>query len=338
MKIRYCTVKPDGAISWYRVAGVLNKLKRIDPSIKAELAAELNWDILMDTDILFLSNPYELSQYQAAMMAKELNVKIWIDYDDDVLNIPPTHPDYKYFSSFGIKENIWRTLEVADVVTVTTEALKESILEYNKNVVIIENAFNNFNYTLPDEYNDDSESFMWRGGHTHWDDLVTVVQSLMQISTTNPEWHFDFLAKEIDVRHITRFIPNSFYTGEMPLLVCFQTMRIKKPGIFIHPLVDNQFNRAKSNISWIEATAAGAMCIMPDLPEFCKPGVVTYKDNDGFLKEVNYYMKHPEARAEKFHESREYIMNKLCLSTVNEKRYDVIKNLFSSKKPDLKLV
>ena len=339
MKIRYCTAKPDGAISWYRVAAPLLKLKKLDPNIDIQYTPELNWDILADTDILYIQNPYEHGQYLAACMAKDMNIKLWVDFDDDVLNIPVTHPDYRYFSNFGIKETIWKSLEMADVVTVTTPALRDSFLEYNKNTFVIENAFNDYNQVLPDHSNV-SETILWRGGHTHWDDLVTVLQEIKQISIKRPEWIWNFVGRENDVRHIIRFIPNSFFTGELTLLQSFHIMKNSAPSIFVHPLVDNQFNRAKSNIAWIEATMAGAIAIVPEFPEYYKPGSVTYKDGKEFLFFMETYMKDEQARETLFQESKKYIIDNLLLSNVNKKRIDIIDFLFSYKikKPNLKVV
>ena len=336
MKIRYCTTRPDSAISWYRVAGVLQYLRHLDPTIETVLTFELNWDVLADTDILFISNPFERGQHDAACMAKDMNVKVWIDFDDDVLNVPVTHPNHKYFSDFNVKEVIWRTLEVADVVTVSTAAIKESFAEYNQNIFVIENAFNNYVLGLP-EHSNNTEIIAWRGGETHWDDLVTVFQEMKKISQTRPEWIWNFIGREEDTRHITRFIPNSFHTGRIQHLLYYKCLKNIKPSIFIHPLVDNDFNRAKSNIAFIEATFAGACPIMPDLPEFdaCED---KYNSPQGFYSTMIQNMNNSEIQEMSFQKNKKYIIENLLLSDINKKRLDVIKFLFEPKKTKMKLV
>ena len=330
MKIRYCTNKPDSAISWYRVAGVLQYLRHLDPTIEAQLTFELNWNVLADTDILFVSNPFERGQHDAVCMARDMNVKIWVDFDDDVLNVPVTHPNYKYFSDFNIKEVIWRTLEVADVVTVSTAAIKESFAEYNENIFVVENAFNNYVLGLP-EISNDTEIICWRGGETHWDDLVTIFQEMKKLSQVRPEWTWNFIGREEDTRHVTRFIPNSFHTGRIPHLMYYKCLRNIKPSIFIHPLEDNQFNRAKSNIAFIEATFAGACPVMPDLPEF-KPCIDSYTTKQNFSHLMDVTMNNHDFRESSFQTNKKYIIENLMLSEINKKRIDVIKFLFGPKK------
>jgi hypothetical protein len=42
------------------------------------------------------------------------------------------------------------------------------------------------------------------------------------------------------------------------------------------PLHVSDFNRAKSNIGWIEAVHAGAITVAPDFQEWRRPGVINY--------------------------------------------------------------
>jgi hypothetical protein len=98
------------------------------------------------------------------------------------------------------------------------------------------------------------------------------------------------------------------------------------PNIFIYTLQDNPFNAAKSNISWIEATYAGAAFIGPEfLPEFVQSGIINYnksmsvtfenvKENYKSLEIVNNL-------------SWDYILKNLLLSSVNNLRYQSILGL-----------
>ena len=48
------------------------------------------------------------------------------------------------------------------------------------------------------------------------------------------------------------------------------------PFLHLYPLPDTAFNRAKPPTAWLEASAVGAACIGPDLPEWQKPGMIHY--------------------------------------------------------------
>ena len=325
MKIRYFCTNPHNAISWYRAAGGLEKLKYIDPSIQVHLTEQVDWQSFIDADIVYIQNPYDWAQYMAAVFAKEMGLPVWIDYDDDVLNIANTHPRFVDFSAITVKEVIWKSMELADVVTVPTAALALTAKEYNKHVVVVPNAFNDYNMVMPGCSNE-TDSIAWRGGDTHWDDLDDLHVAFKALSEKHPEWSWHFIGLDADTKHITRDMPNSFaIAGKhlLPLITCFQKMRDTKPAVFIHHLIDNLFNRAKSNISWIEATMSGAATLMPALPEFDRPGVAAYSSVEEFMGSMEKLMKSDNLREKLFQESRTYILDNLKLSNINKIRVDI---------------
>jgi hypothetical protein len=56
-------------------------------------------------------------------------------------------------------------------------------------------------------------------------------------------------------------------------------LRGTSPDYIVVPLVNDAFNRCKSNIAWIEATNAGAVTIAPSyLPEFRGPAMHPLQD------------------------------------------------------------
>jgi hypothetical protein len=88
------------------------------------------------------------------------------------------------------------------------------------------------------------------------------------------------------------------------------------------PLVDNEFNRAKSNIAWLEGTWAGAKTIASDLPEFNKPGVTVYKP--GELPRNNFT---PDSEI-----SWDYISKNLTLDLINASREHILDTLYQQVK------
>ena len=331
MKIRYFAENTHDAVSWYRVAGPLQKLKYLDPSIEVEHTKDVDWHHLMDADIVFISNPYQPSHAMAMYAAHELGIPVWVDYDDDVLNIPVDHPRYKAFSDFAIKETIWHCMEKAQVVTVPTPALAETVKNYTNHVFVIENAFNDYNQILPAHANN-TDIIAWRGGVTHWEDLDTLADEIKLLGTRHPEWSWEFIGRRIDVKHIIKGMTNAnvhdwTQNDLMPLLTYFQKLKKIAPAVFIHPLIDNQFNRAKSNIAFIEGTLAGAMCLMPELPELLLTGAQLYQSGKDFTSTLEAAMKNDEYREKVFQLQREHILTCLKLSEINKKRVVVARLL-----------
>jgi len=99
----------------------------------------------------------------------------------------------------------------------------------------------------------------------------------------------------------------------------FDKIKEIAPEAFIFPLEDNDFNRCKSNIAWIEATLAGAACIASTLPEFHNVPTVP-------LSYSQYGYDTLALRIE-FNLSRQYISEHLRLSQINHQRAQVVQML-----------
>jgi hypothetical protein len=78
------------------------------------------------------------------------------------------------------------------------------------------------------------------------------------------------------------------------------------------PLQDNQFNDSKSNIAWIEATLAGAVC------------VTNYAHKPGWEWAIDHFTDNTDFIASQWAASKEAIIKHFNLLTVNEVRYNHI--------------
>jgi len=72
---------------------------------------------------------------------------------------------------------------------------------------------------------------------------------------------------------------------------------------------------------------SGAVTIAPDMPEWRRPGITTYKTPDEFETKINELMSDEKLRCNNFDLSLEYINENLLLSKVNRKRIEVIEQL-----------
>jgi len=315
---------PHGACSYYRSYGVFPYLSRLDDRIKIDPISEIEWHVITNTDILYLERPQSVEFYSACKMAKDFNVKLWVDYDDSLFDVPEYNPCHEHFSKEDTKKIIVECLKMADVVTTTTPALKGLYSKYNDNVQIVENAFNDYNYTLPDEPSD-QEALCWRGSTTHRQDLLGVASEMFQLAKEHPEWGWIFIGN--DVWYITDGIPKHYQQNELPILKYFKFLKNSQPAIQLAPLAFNRFNVGKSNIAWIEGTFAGAVCIGPRMPEWNRPGILSYGNAESFRALLEGLMTDSSLRERLFNESKEYIQDNLCLSKINQKRKDIVEGL-----------
>jgi hypothetical protein len=101
----------------------------------------------------------------------------------------------------------------------------------------------------------------------------------------------------------------------------FNTLRLNNPEWLAVPLNDNAFNKAKSDLAFLEGTwIGGAAIIAPEwLPEFYHDGVLHYGE-----KALSYLIKGIKNNKYKsfayYNEAVQYIKNNRLLSKVNEVR------------------
>ena len=94
------------------------------------------------------------------------------------------------------------------------------------------------------------------------------------------------------------------------------------------PLVDHEFNKAKSNIALIEALLSGIPAIAPiSMPEFDRPGVIRYKGNADIPKVFSRIAQGQYNKEEIVKEGQEWL-EEIRLSKVNELRVKAIETMW----------
>jgi hypothetical protein len=304
--------------------GVFPKLNHLDSHIDVELTDQIDWFLMSDADIVFMERPQTPNMRKGAHLVKDFGVKLWIDFDDNLFRLPDYNPNKSFFDSPTTKGCIVDCLKIADVVTVATESIKHEFEKYNKNIIVIPNAFNDYNYTLPKNPSL-NKILQWRGSMTHRSDLLSCADEIFDVAARNEEWGWSFIGNEL--WYMTEFIKNSKALAEMPSIQYWKYIKNVNPAIQLVPLVFNTFNEGKSNISWIEGIYSGACAIAPDMPEWRKPGIETYRTPTEFKTKLDALVNDEKLRRDNFDLSLEYINDNLLLSKVNRKRIEVIEQL-----------
>jgi len=324
MKIRVCSENPHGACSYYRTMGVFPKLKEIDKSIDVELTDQIDWFLMSDADIVYMERPQNPNMKKAAHLVKDFGLKLWIDFDDNLFCLPHYNPHKPLYDSPVTRDCIIDCLKIADVVTVATEGIKKEYSRYNENIVVIPNAFNDYNYRLPKNPSL-NRIVQWRGSMTHRNDLLSCSDGIFEAASKNDEWGWSFIGN--DLWYMTDYIKKSKAHQEMPHIQYWKYIRSVNPAIQIVPLVFNFFNECKSNISWIEGVYSGAVTIAPDMPEWRMPGITIYKEPAEFEAKINELMNNEKLRRNNFDLSLGFINENLLLSKVNRRRVEIVEQL-----------
>jgi hypothetical protein len=330
MDILFLNYDRTGACSFYRSSGIIADLKKktghnIISAAWSEIA--MNWATIVDFDIICFLRPYNKPALDLCEYIKDCGVALWVDYDDNLLCIPEDNKATATYGSKDVQDSIKAILTLADVVTVTTEPLRDSYKEFNKNIEIIPNAFNDSilkRGILPAR----KKIALWRGSDTHQLDLLAYGAPINQAVNEFPEWLFYFVGFNPWVLNIIdNSLPakNKGYLKDMDIIHYFHTVMKIAPSVLHVPLNDCLFNRCKSNIAAIESAFFGAVCICPDYWNI--PGAISYTTPESYfeaLKNIltgNYNVEiHNQI-------TWEYVMDNLRLSSMNVKRVEVINSL-----------
>jgi hypothetical protein len=327
MKILLVSPNKDDSTSFYRSFGVFGSLKHYvkDLQIIAFDGSPLTWSDFAQLDCAVFQRPYSNFHWNSIQYLKEMGVPVWVDYDDNLHEVPDDNPNFISFNSIEIKKNILEIITIADVVTVSTQALKDYFLPANKNIHVVPNAFNDYFFkekTLPER----SEVVAWRGSNTHVMDLMAYGQAIANNINAHQtlKWMFlgyhpFFLNSLAPGRFISRPPIDPFIYHRQLMVLAARIMHV--------PLVENAFNLCKSNIAQIEATWSGAACLVPNWIEWDIPGAVKYNNEKEYDALLDGMCKGEINLAEKRKISWEYIQDNLILSKVNLKRAEILNSL-----------
>jgi hypothetical protein len=262
-------------------------------------------------DAVHYRSPFNLSQYYDIMVAKSAGCKIWLDYDDDLINEGTFAPlsDLKGFSNFCLPD----ILKLADIVTVTTFNLLDQYQKHAPDVpmMVIPNAWNDYILPFNPKRNLSGDVFT-RGNYTKEFDFYAHQAAITNITSKNPDRTFKFLGYQ--PAFCTGF-PNAVRLPETNQVYEYLTSKPNCSFSF-YPLSDNITNHSKSNIFWLESTYFGASALVPEFYEGLGTGYSKYDFEEKFNEMVE--------TGGDWQDSVDMINEKLLLSKVNSLRQEVV--------------
>lgn len=317
----------DGT-SLYRAYGPLGHLGSEIEDVKIMTSETFNWPVFSMVDGIFMQRPYSTNHFQIADMARCNSVPIWTDYDDDLFRVPRSNPTHKTYGSQGVQKEIAKIIAMSEVVTVSTQQIKDNISKLNDNIIVIPNALNEKVFKhRPEKPVLRNPMMFWRGSPTHDKDMMYFTGEMAELARKYPKFSWCFMGHPFWWTVEQMPSENLIMAEGVDPIEYFEVILKISPAAVIVPLYDNDFNRTKSNIAWIEATYAGAVCIAPNWPEWQKPGVLVYDSPSEFKRLCELVITGEIDIESKVKESWAYIQGYLTLKTVNPKRVDLIRKL-----------
>lgn len=337
MRIAIVSKGDNNAVWYYRILPWLY-LGRQNYEITVTVVNPANLNafesVIPGYDVLIVQRPSARRDYEAMLLAKQYNVRVLVDYDDLLFQVPNVNIAAQHFGKDEVQETILNCYKLCDHVVVSTDPLADYIEQaFGKRPQVINNAHNDivmpiFQPTMNEPKNGIS-TVLWRGSNTHLGDLMKYRDAFQDFA--NIDFHFWGAAPDLALGrdyggHMDTWNYKPWQPG-MPDY--FKKGKILQPNFVVVPLEDNPFNRCKSNIGWLEATYFGAVCLASCLPEFEKPGVVLINDSDSlhaWFKDIDEDFTQRELL---FYDSVQEIKKNYLLSRVNQQRAEALKTIWS---------
>jgi GT2 family glycosyltransferase/tetratricopeptide (TPR) repeat protein len=231
----------------------------------------LNANILRSQIIVVQRGMPSCLPYSALRDAiKNPAVKIVFELDDALTQLPGSNPHCGYFRA--MRPQLETYLRNADLVTVSTPRLKEIYSGFNENIEVLPNTLDpRIWQSLPGPTRADGKvRILFSGTLTHQSDLGLIEKAIEQvIQELGDKVEFLFwgnppasLGHLPQVRHISEFSTDYAQYAQ----------RLKCSGVdlAIVPLEATPFNRAKSNIKWLEYSACKIPGIFTAIDPYCQ--------------------------------------------------------------------
>ena len=342
--MRRITVLPlfpaTDATGFYRGMGALANLKHMMPELEIMFSSEqsLGWVPIALADVLYMQRPFTGRDVLTMQAARRAGLPVWIDYDDDLLNIPDDNPTAAMYQRPELQRAFLQCLQTADHVSFSTAELAKRYGGQTREHSVIPNAFPD--HVVRDRKPGDVikqktegvSEILWRGTPTHRKDVWSVSKVLIDGLIANAEkYRFSMIGDrhwQVGDGLAAKSHLVNYMNPISDILDYYETLREVAPRVMLSPLVDNPLNRSKSNIMWIEATYAGAMVVAPDWMEWQRPGVVNYDGTPaGFAAALDSVLQMPAWQVEQHNLAAWKLVPKNRLSVVNEQRRRLLEQL-----------
>jgi glycosyltransferase involved in cell wall biosynthesis len=189
------------------------------------------------------------------------------ELDDDLLAIN-THrnPLGQMLRSPEQRRVMVEAIRSADLVTVSTEPLAKSMSRLNRKVVVLPNALppQIMHVPLSTRRGTNPVLIGWQGSHTHEFDWLLIRDVVAQVLGEHPNVLMRFLGMAYPDKLPRGKLSHRPWTTDLDL----HYRRSAAFDIGLAPLENNQFNRAKSGLKFMEGAALGVPMVCSRVPAY----------------------------------------------------------------------
>jgi len=243
--------------------------------IQGVVAGEPRPEYIAGADLVCFQRDFSrhFKAYQGVLSeARARGVPVVMDLDDNLLALPPDHPDRLAGDFADSLPALIHALLSADALTVTTPELQQELLPFNKNVLVLPNYLDGdlWQFRRPVLRAQDAPiNILFMGTPTHIPDLNGISEALRGTARRfGDKVRFTFFGAQppeglADIAQVAYHPVRSFDYRQFQ-----QEFRQLEADIALAPLQDNLFNRCKSAIKFMEYSALGLPGVYAALPPY----------------------------------------------------------------------
>lgn len=287
------------------------------------------------------ANPAEIEKL--VMRVRQAGGQLVYALDDDFLTL-----DTRGMPRFTIErcESVRLLLREADQVLVTTVELGRSVADYNSHIVVLPNMLDErllLGGRLASPFAERRLVIGYMGTTTHDDDLLLILPALKSLAQMYPGRlafqliagvaHDETLALLADLP--LRVLHLDPAEVEYPLFMLWFTGQIRW-DIALAPLVDNVFNRSKSDVKYLDYSAIGAAGIFSRVPAYtgsvlhCETGWLAENTSEAWVEALETLITNVPLREHIALNAKAYLYRERIVARVAKHWLSVIESLSAS--------
>lgn len=289
------------------------------------------WKQVADSDVIFVHRPVKEGDFGLVELAKKAGKKVWLDIDDDYLNVPTDHPSFSYYQKPEVRDGIEKITEIADVITVSNDNLRDK--HTDKTFLTVCSYSGEYLKGISQKFPKKQLRICWRGSQTHRKSLLEYGPQIVSLSRKHPNWEWYFLGDSpwmfSDEMKAKQIVVNPDWLDTDTMLNYIQAV---SPAVQIMPLIDNHFTRCRSNMAWMDGLTGGAVTIAPNWEHWKVPGVINYESFEITASEVMSKIEDGKVFKKEVKAGWDHMLSRYTFEAVNEVQKKVLKFLFPKEK------
>lgn len=231
---------------------------------------------------------------------RDQSIRVIMDIDDNFYAIPRTHPGWRTVGAGSptYLSQLTECLLMADLVTVTTPELVTELGKYNPKIHVIPNGWDATNPHWKIKYfHPDNINIGWAGTITHREDFQLILPSLLRLAKKYP-WVKLLIGGDPKIYEMLRNVPERQKQFLPMVPFYFYPHVLSYLDLWLAPLVDNAFNRSKSDIKLVDAGASRTAFVASKIANYERwgDGGMLIDPSCEWFEDLDWLVRDPMAR------------------------------------------